>query len=690
MMHLTSAGSAQTLAARLAGELGDHPAEPMGEEWLAVPSEGMRRWLTLELARHLGASRPGSGDGIAANIRRAYPGDLRAAVLAACRPPGTDDPWSIDRMVWSIFDVVGREQPGSPLTGALEVATGASRYAKVRRIADRFDRYHLHRPEMVRRWAQGESVDGSLQPITDHSYWQPRLWRAIRSRIGRPSPPEELAARIGDVRSGLLHLELPDRLFLFGFTVLPGAEFLDLAKAVADQREVHLYLLGPSRIDISRLTRDPPRLFDSNIRPRGDDLGTELVRQPLLQSWGRLYRETALLVAEAGRDLRALPAPEGDRPTTLLARLQHDIRADRTSERMALDRSDRSIQFHSCYGPTRQVEVLRDALLHLLAEPGSDLTEDDIVVLCPSLDRFAPLVEAVWGASAGEDPRWSEGRSVLGAPSLRYRVADQSIRSTNPVLGALASLLALVGGRFEAVAVVDFLSLGPIRERYGFDDDDLATITEWARETNVRWGLDPEHRESFGVPAAVAANTWQAALDRILVGTAVFDADLAMAVGEVAPYGVEGGDVDTAGGLAEVVWHLADFSVEATTPRPLVEWVRVLRRVCDALFAADGDSGWQIEALHRLFADLLDSARDGWRRRRHRAHLPRSPSDDRGKGGRDVGSPRLLPGRDHRHFDDAAPMDPLPGGVPPRYGPVGVRVDGGVRRRPDGLGSPPR
>ena len=608
MIHLTSAGSARTLATRLAAELGDRPAEPMSEEWLAVPSEGMRRWLTLELARHLGASDAGSGDGIAANIRRAYPGDLRAAVLAARHPQGTD-PWSIDGMVWSIFDVAGGGESGSPLSGTLDVAPGASRYAKVRRIADRFDRYHLHRPEMVCRWAQGESVDGSLQPIGDHAAWQPRLWRAIRSRIGSPSPPEVLAVTLDEVRRGHLGLDLPDRLFLFGFTVLPGAGFLELAMAVADQREVHLYLLEPSPVDLGYLTRDPPRLFDGAAAPRGNDRGSELVRQPLLRSWGRLYRETALLVGEAGRDVRHLPEPEPelDRPTTLLTRLQHDIRGDRTPERRSLDRSDRSIQFHSCYGPTRQVEVLRDALLHLLSEPGSTLTEDDIVVLCPALDRFAPLVEAAWGTSAGEDPRWSPDRGVLGPPSLRYRIADQSIRSTNPVLGALSALLALVGGRFEAVAVVDFLSLGPVRERYGFGDDDLATITEWARETNVRWGLDAEQREPFGVPATLVANTWRAALDRVLVGSAVFDADLAMAVGEVAPYGVEGGDVDTAGGLAEVVWHLADLSVEATSPRPLVGWMRVLRRGCDALFATDRDGEWQIEGLHRLFADLLES-----------------------------------------------------------------------------------
>jgi exodeoxyribonuclease V gamma subunit len=514
-------------------------------------------------------------------------------------------------MVWSILEVAEREDPRSPVTEALEVAAGASRYAKVRRIADLFDRYHLHRPDMVRSWAMGESVDGALRPIADHAAWQPRLWRAVRSRIDQPSPPELLAARLDDVRNGSLRLELPGRLMLFGFTVLPGAGFLELAQAVATWRDVHLFLLEPFRVDVDAMLGDSPRPVDGSPRSRSNDLGTELVHQPLLRSWGRLYRETAVLVSDAGQDAHPVPEPEVSRPATLLARLQDDIRADRAPGRPALDASDRSIQFHACYGPTRQVEVLRDALLHLLAEPGSDLTEDDIVVLCPALERFAPLVEAVFGASAeggSSTASSSAGNGPVGAPSLRYRIADQSIRSTNPVLGALSALLQLAGGRFEAVAVVDFLSLGPVRERHGFDDDDLATVTEWAGETNVRWGLDAEKRVPFGVPAAIAANTWQAALDRLLVGSAVFDSDLALAIGDVAPYGVEGGDVDTVGRLAEVVWHLADLSTEVTRARPLTEWVHTLRRACDALFAADRDSAWQIEALHRLFGDLVDSA----------------------------------------------------------------------------------
>src|SRR5580704_11042029 len=171
MMHLYSAGSARTLAERLAEVLVVAPPDPFTPEWLAVPSDGMRRWLTLELARRLGASGPGAGDGIAANIVRAYPGDLRSAVLAVGRPEDQPDPWSIERMVWPILEAIV-EADGAALPSGLAVLEaqreGASLYAKGRRIADLFDRYHLHRPHMVQQWARDRLVDGTGRALDEH------------------------------------------------------------------------------------------------------------------------------------------------------------------------------------------------------------------------------------------------------------------------------------------------------------------------------------------------------------------------------------------------------------------------------------------------------------------------------------------------------------------------------------------
>ena len=65
---------------------------------------------------------------------------------------------------------------------------------------------------------------------------------------------------------------------------------------------------------------------------------------------------------------------------------------------------DDSIRVHSCHGRSRQVEVLRDAILHLLEED-PELQPRDIIVMCPDIEHFAPLIQATFGAYDEEGGR---------------------------------------------------------------------------------------------------------------------------------------------------------------------------------------------------------------------------------------------------------------------------------------------
>ena len=611
-MHLYSAERAEDLATRLAGVLGDIPDDPFAPEWIAVPTEGMRRWLLLELARHLGTSGPDGGDGVAANIVRAFPGTLRTAVLNAVRPDGAPDDWEIDRMVWSLLTVFERLDDSDDLREFTALTRGASRFTRVRAVADLFDRYHLHRPEMIRSWSEGTDVDGSLQRISVHAAWQPQVWRLLRQEIGAPSPPEVFDDLLDDLSNGVLELGLPQRLLLFGFTSLPGRGFLDLVRATSEHRDVHLFLLEPCRFDRALLAANWPASGAERQRLRQADATAELVHQPLLKAWGRMARETALLLGEEhGTDSVGVElvgrADRSKGPTrSMLERLQDDIRSNARSVPSPVDFDDRSIEFHACYGSMREVEAVRDALLHLLnGDPG--LSEEDILVVCPGLERFAPLIEAAFGPSANSGP--TEATDLPRRPLLRYRIADRSIRSANAILAATADLLDLLAGRFEVAPVFDFIASPPVRERFRMDEDDLVDIATWVADTRVRWGLDTGHRASWGMPESVTGNTWQQALDRLLMGSAVADDELVLTIGDVAPRGVESGATDTLGSLATILTQLADLTAWASAERhPVAEWMERLKATCEALLAAPKTAPWEFEALHLVIEEVTEAA----------------------------------------------------------------------------------
>ena len=90
-------------------------------------------------------------------------------------------------------------------------------------------------------------------------------------------------------------------------------------------------------------------------------------------------------------------------------------------------------------------------------------------------------------------------------PSVAHRpfaTGSSTNRSGRPIRSSAATLalLELAGGRFEVAEVLDFLALGPVRQRFRFDDEDLADMTEWASGTNVRWGVDPAPSRSLRCP----------------------------------------------------------------------------------------------------------------------------------------------------------------------------------------------
>ena len=81
---------------------------------------------------------------------------------------------------------------------------------------------------------------------------------------------------------------------------------------------------------------------------------------------------------------------------SLLAGVQAAVRADRQlpaalpvhpDARPLLAPEDQSVQVHACHGRARQVEVLRDAILHLLADDPT-LEPRDVIVMCPDFITF--------------------------------------------------------------------------------------------------------------------------------------------------------------------------------------------------------------------------------------------------------------------------------------------------------------
>jgi exodeoxyribonuclease V gamma subunit len=625
MLHVHRAERADGLVEALGDLLSEPLTDPFAPEVVAVPTRGMERWLTQRLSTRLGVS-DGRLDGVCANVDFPSPRRLVADAVAAASGVEPDaDPWLVEHVVWPLLDVV-EDCLGEPWLASLAAHLGAGdeerdesrrarRLSAVRHIAELFDRYALHRPAMVRAWACGRDVDGAGGALPDEALWQAELWRRLRARVGIDGPAERLSDACARLRAEPELVALPPRLSLFGLTRLPAGR-LAVLRALAAGRDVHLFLLHPSPVLWEEIAAVRPAI----VR-RADDVTATLPANRLLASWGQDARELQLVVGFAGdRADHHHPVEPGG--ATLLAQIQADVRADRAppgeplpgadDARPLLRPDDRSVQVHACHGRARQVEVARDAILHMLQDDPT-LEPRDVIVMCPDIETFAPLIHATFGVGAVHDDEDPEDAPVdTGLPDLRVRLADRALRQTNPVLGVVARLLELAGARLTASQVLDLADRDPVRRRFEFDDDDLTRIQEWVADGGVRWGLDAAHRAPYKLES-LAAGTWRSGIDRLLLGVAMTEDGHRLFEGVLPIDDVESGAIDLAGRFAELVDRLGFVLDSLSGAKSVAGWAAAIGEAADMLTLTPARDSWQRAELQRLLDDVVEQAGAGGR-----------------------------------------------------------------------------
>jgi exodeoxyribonuclease V gamma subunit len=561
-LHLSPSGRA--LQHALAGVLAVPLADPFQAEVVAVPAKGVERWLSQELSTSLGAGV--SADGVCANV--VFPSPARVlddAVSAVFAPIAASvDAWRPEATTWHLVELL-RELPAEADFEPLRQYLSRGRlYATASKLATLFARYDNDRPD-------GVDFPADLA-------WQQSLRTSLEARIGLPRPAVLHAEALAALRSSPDAVPLPARLSVYGLSRISRAR-LDVLVALAEHREVHLFVHHPGRA-----------LWDAVGEPallRADDRSAEKLRNPLLVSLGRDVRELQQRLRTAAPDLE-VAFHEADLNDSLLGRLQRSLVTD-TVASAPLAPGDVSVQVHACHGQARQVEVLREAVLGVLAADPS-LQPRDVLVMCPDVEAYAPLLKAVFETT-----------------DLRVSIADRSPRQTNPMLGLAARLIELAGSRMTGAQVLDLAGASAVRRRFGFADDDIEQLRGWTVDAHVHWGLDADHRDGWGL-GGLPDGTWRQGLDRLLAGVALGGSDKPFA-GLLATPGIDSTDIDLVGRMAEVLTCIESALASLTAAGTIEQWLTALDTAVRRLGDVPPFGGeWQLVQLERELADVRDSA----------------------------------------------------------------------------------
>lgn len=601
----------------------DMPADPVDPVEIVVGSRGMSRWLTARIATL-------SSAGIAANLAFPFPNEAIAArvaeILGEPEAIAAADAWEPDRLVWSVLEALAAhaDDPDfAPLyrwlaAGGSPIPFGPRAVGLARELAEVLDRVTRYRADLLR--AGTLSGSPGVQPFL------PKLLSHLEHRLGATHFAVQLA-RLSGAAPGPMPAPT---LRLFGFSTLPPFTLEALAH-LARHGRVELYAFVPSTEYIADdLSRERFRGLSRRLVQLGRDEAAAELRtvfsgqNPLLTSLGRLSRDFQAVVEAACEGYESLDAdlppsaPIAAAPAaapSVLGALQAHLRAAAPPSALAAVLAetglDDSVQLHRAWGALRQVEGLRDVLLHLFdptrAGPAGPLAPRDVLVMTPDLATFAPLVAAVFGA--GRDaPRDHDGWGASGGPRIPVAIADLGLRALNPVADALLRVLALADHRLVVSGLLDLLALEPVRLRFELEASDLELAARAFLESAMRWGRDAADREAHGLPGDDDAHTLLFGLRRLARGLVqAADPDVWEDVweGGIAPVDVfEGGDAAVVGRVLHFVRTLMAQAAALSAPRAPAAWREALLEALGDLTTTKPEAAFLLTRV-RAELDLL-------------------------------------------------------------------------------------
>jgi exodeoxyribonuclease V gamma subunit len=558
----------------------------LAPEIIVVQSRGMERWISMELARL---------NGVSANCSFPFPNAILEEIFKSIKPDLPDtSPFDPDLMTFRLMQIISQNIALKELED-LKAYLADDRhdlklYQLACKLADLFDQYQVFRPRLLFKWEQ--SGEKKRKP----DLWQARLWRELargREGLHRARLRENL---LSGIRDG--HIEtagLPKRVALFGISHLPLFHlqaFAELSRLI----EINIFLISPCREywgdiisdrEIKKIRRKTPRVAE-NIEWYHFDKGNRL-----LASMGAQGRDFFTLIS--GLDCDIIEQFEEPQPDTVLSRLQADILnlRDREggSEKLPLSDLDNTIQVHSCHSPMREIEVLHDNLLAMF-EDDPQLLPEDIIVMAPDIEIYAPYVQAVFDSQTDRSLR------------IPYSIADQSPRTQSRVVEGFLALLDINEGRFGASDVLSLLEFPGIKERFDLKEPDQNIIEHWVRETRIRWGIDADSRLNAGYTGS-SDNTWKAGLERLLLGYAMPGENRHLVDG-VLPYdNIEGSDAQILGNFLNFVDRLFAWSTELAQPKSLGEWQKALTGLIDRFFRPDEKQERELYFLRNVLDNLI-------------------------------------------------------------------------------------
>ncbi|WWO98002.1 MAG: exodeoxyribonuclease V subunit gamma [Candidatus Dasytiphilus stammeri] len=467
-------------------------SDPLYSEYIMVPSNKMAQWLKIALAEQLD---------IVANIKFKLPSNFIWEILLTLQPTlPTENFFNKSHITWKLMAILPKmlNKPEFEIFKRY-LDSHQDKYKLfqlAKNLANIFDQYLVYRPDWLILWERNKLVN-TLPWKTQK--WQAPLWYALikyTEKIGQPTWHianlyHQLIQTLQQTKK--LPSGLPKRIFISGMTILPPI-YINILYEVSKYMDIHFMFTNPCRYYWSHIQHkylDNLRIKDVYSLPNiATQHGNQFTNQMLLASWGKLGRDNLYLLSKIEtQDIDAFVDIEAN---NLLHKLQHDLlemedhtilgltpeNLSNSYNKRLLDPKDHSVRIHICYSKQRELEVLQDQLIEMIARDSS-LTPSDIIVMVTDINIYAPFIQAVFGNPPSEY-------------YLPFTIYDRGACDAHPVIQAFLSLLRITEITYFSEEMLLILEVPSIAKKFNVNENDLCYLRNCMYESGNQWILEDD------------------------------------------------------------------------------------------------------------------------------------------------------------------------------------------------------
>ncbi|AJC48702.1 exodeoxyribonuclease V subunit gamma [Allofrancisella guangzhouensis] len=527
--------------------------------YILVGSRGMQHWLSMELAKQ---------NSICMNTKFDM---INSFIVNTCYEITNDQShkkaYSKEVLSWRIFKLL--DNIGADKLKNYYKDSSQRKYQLSSQIANVFSKYMKYRPAWLEKWQNLQFISNSP---SDDEIWQAKLWQLLTNENSK-TPTQIQKQALKKLNSEAL----PKNIYIFGVSTI-SPNNLEFLLEIAKHTRVHLLYLNPC----SEYWYDLKKAKIASWL----NIEEDFTIQPLLASFGQQGKDFFSQLLEQDQqeftsfenfceDVKITPSKNN----SLLTSIQRNI-LELNTEKYTIN-IDKSIIINSCHSPLREVQVLHDNLLELF-EQDSAIQPQDILVMCPNIEDYAPYIESVFTKTSSD--------SVNRLPCS---IADRTIIDSESLAASFIEILKLPDSNFEITKIIDYLSVPALQRKFDITFDQLETIKYWLTEACIHRGLN---NQTF---------SWNWGLKRLLLGFCLDDEPMIIEDSFLTLPNIQTNEIQELGKLYELIELLQLFSEELKQKRTACDWQDFLLKVLDTLFNIDDSDEYITNIIKQNIAKIV-------------------------------------------------------------------------------------